>query len=107
MKKKVQNTTGNNANTVSETAAVIGTPNLKKYHFSKIFELGEYQVLITKEYEPDDDSFKVVQTTDLEDCRPSVALGFKDEDKCNKCFEDYTLENAQKFLDNIKLMLEE
>ena len=68
MKKKVQNTTSNNANTVLETAAVIETQNFKKHHFSKIFELGEYQVLITKEHEPDDDGFRVVQTTNLEDC---------------------------------------
>ena len=78
---------------------------MSKLKFAKIFELGDYQVLITKEYEPEDDSFKVVQTTDLEKCRPSLSLGFEKEEKCTECFDNYNEENAQRFLTQIQSML--
>jgi len=80
---------------------------MSKLKFAKIFELGDYQVLITKEYEPEDNTFKVVQTTYLEECRLSLALGFEKEKKCNECFDNYNEDNAQNFLTQIQSMLSE
>ena len=76
---------------------------MKKIQFAKIFELETHQVLITKDFE--DDIFKVNQTTDLDGCVPTLALGFDNEDKRDKCFDDYTEENAKKFLETIFKML--
>lgn len=77
---------------------------MKKIQFAKIFELETHQVLITKDYE-DHEKFKVNQITDLEDCMPTLALVFDDEEKRDKCFDDYNEENAKKFLANILKML--
>lgn len=78
---------------------------MAKIIFAKIFELDEHQVLITKEYEPEDDSFKVVQTTDFEDVRPAVAWVFKDESVRDKCFDDYKESQAKEFVKSIQEML--
>lgn len=78
---------------------------MAKLKFSKLFEVGDYQVLITKNYEAEEEMFTVSQTTELEDCRPSLSLGFEKEKDCDKCFEDYNSKNAKKFLQQVKTML--
>ena len=82
---------------------------MAKLIFAKLFELHdlhEYQVLVTKEYDPEDDTFKIVQTIDFEDVRPSLSLGFKDENKCNEYFDAYDKERAMIFLKEIKSTIE-
>jgi hypothetical protein len=64
-------------------------------------------VLITKEYDNDNDIFNVVQTTNLDGVRPSLALGFKSESKRDECFNDYNEEKAGIFLQTIRKMLED
>jgi len=78
-----------------------------KLTFAKLFELKNHQVLITKEYEYDGkvDTFKLVQTTDLKDVRPSIGLGFDDEKKRDEAFDNYTEKDANNFLKTIKKML--
>lgn len=77
---------------------------MKKVVFAKIFELEKHQVLITKEYE--DDKFRINQTTDIDSCVPTLALIFDNEEKRDQCFEDYTKDNAIKFVENVVKMLE-
>jgi len=75
-----------------------------KIEFAKLFEIEDYQVLITKE--DTEDGFNVTQQTDLGEVRPSMSLGFDAEEKRDKCFLEYNKENAEKFLSIIKEMLQ-
>jgi hypothetical protein len=71
--------------------------------FAKLFEIEYYQVLITKD--DVEDGFNITQHTDLGDVRPSMAIGFNTEEKRDKCFDDYSKNNAEKFLSIIQSML--
>lgn len=78
---------------------------MSKITFCKIIELENHQVLIMKATDPDDYQFLVNVTTDFEDVRPSIGMGFDDEAKRDKCFEDYNEEQAKKFIETMKEML--
>jgi len=75
-----------------------------KFEFAKIFELEDYQVLITKD--EDDEKYRIMQSTQLEDCMPSLALGYELESTRDKHFNEYNIDNAQKFLDMLKKVME-
>lgn len=69
--------------------------------FSKIIELTEYQVLITKEFSHDDDAYTVKQTTEIDGVGMSLDIGFDDEIKRNEYFDSYSEENANAFIEMI------
>lgn len=72
-----------------------------KYEFAKLFNVGDHQVLITKEYDAVSDEYKVVQTTHLDDMVPTMALSFTHEDNMEECFTNYGEADAQSFIETI------
>lgn len=73
--------------------------------FAKLIELdNDEQVLLTVNYNNDDDNFEVFIRTDLEGCVAQIKLGFDSEEKANKVLETYSLEEAIKFRSEIVAM---
>jgi len=73
--------------------------------FAKLFELGNNQVLLIKEYEEEEDIFQVSQTTWIDNVSYSIKLSMKSEVSRNKYFEKYNEEDAKHFLKNIDNLL--
>lgn len=74
--------------------------------FAKLIELdNDEQVLLTVNYNDDDDNFKVFIRTDLEGCVAQIKLGFDSEEKANKVLETYSQEQAVKFRSKMVAML--
>ena len=66
--------------------------------FAKLIELdNDEQVLLTVNYNDDDDNYEVAIRTDLEGCVVQIKLGFDSEEKANKVIETYSQEQAVKF----------
>lgn len=77
-------------------AAVLNYFTMAK--FAKLIELdNDEQVLLTVNYNDDDDNFEVFIRTDLEGCVAQIKLGFDSEEKANKVLETYSQEQAVKF----------
>lgn len=74
--------------------------------FAKLIELdNDEQVLLTVNYNDDDDNFQVFIRTDFEGCVAQIKLGFDSEEKANKVLETYSQEQAVKFRAEMVAML--
>ena len=74
--------------------------------FAKLIELdNDEQVLLTVNYNDEDDNFEVFIRTDLEACVAQIKLGFDNEEKANKVLETYSQEQAVKFRSEMVAML--
>jgi hypothetical protein len=80
---------------------------METLRFAKILEVDNHQVLIVKEYDDEDDAYKVNQTTEKEGVRITMAFGFTDKHSCDDCFSKYSDENARKFLESLTSLFEE
>jgi hypothetical protein len=77
-----------------------------KIQFARIFELENNQVLIMKD-EDSEETYQVNQMSDFGDFKTSLALCFNSEGIRDACFDSYTSENAQSFVDYINNMIKE
>ena len=74
--------------------------------FAKLIELdNDEQVLLTVNYNDEDDNFEVFIRTDFEGCAAQIKLGFDSEEKANKVIETYSQEQAVKFRSKMVAML--
>lgn len=65
--------------------------------FAKLFELGDEQVLLKLNYDADKELAEVIVSTDFDGFTADLVYGFKEEEKAQKMFDDYTEEDAIKF----------
>ena len=74
--------------------------------FAKLIELedGE-QVLLTLNYNDEDDNFEVEVRTDLEGVTASIKLGFNEEEKALNMLEKYNEDSAIKYRQQMETML--
>ena len=74
--------------------------------FAKLIELedGE-QVLLTVNYNDEDDNYEVKVRTDLNGATASIKLGFNEEDKALRVLEKYTKKDATKYREQMVEML--
>jgi hypothetical protein len=74
--------------------------------FAKLIELedGE-QVLLTLNYNDEDDNYEVKVRTDLNGATASIKLGFNEEDKALELLEKYTKKDATKYREQMVEML--
>lgn len=73
---------------------------MKQINF-RIIELSTHQVLLTKDFDDDEESKPLLTVTFfLDDVKISQKLGYSDEEKRDKFFVDFTIEQAQIMLDN-------
>lgn len=80
-----------------------------KNQFAKLFEFKNHQVLLTKDYDCDEngaDEFLMNVSTALDSVQPAMKLSYKTEGERDAQFEKYTRESAKKFLDQMKKALE-
>jgi len=74
--------------------------------FAKLIELeNDEQVLLTLNYNDEDDIFEVEIRTDLKDVTASIKLGFDEEEKALNMLEIYTEHSAIKFRQQMVTML--
>ena len=80
---------------------------MKTIHF-RIIELPNYQVLLTKDFdnEQDDASFLAVISFFLENVKVELKLNYKTEEKRDNIFDSITAEQVQKTVDNAKQNME-
>lgn len=80
---------------------------MKFTHF-RIIELPDYQVLLTKDFdnEQDDASFLAVISFFLENVKVELKLNYKTEEKRDNIFDSITSEQVQKTVDNAKQNME-
>lgn len=71
--------------------------------FARIIELSDdVQVLVTKEQWNDaDETYEIKLRTDYDGVIAQATLGFKTEEECLKCFDEYNIEQATAFRQNI------
>lgn len=74
--------------------------------FAKIIELESCQVLVYTEYEGEDDLYKLVEMTMFDGLQPSIKMGFKSEESCQKVFTEYGKEQAEAFVKEMKSLVE-
>ena len=69
----------------------------------RIIELPTHQILLTKDFdnENDDAGLLLVITLFLDGVKANLKLNYKDEDKRDRIFLEMTEEQAQGFLDNV------
>lgn len=69
----------------------------------RIIELPTHQILLTKDFdnENDDASLLLVITLFLDGVKADLKLNYKDEEKRDRIFLEMTEDKAQGFLDNI------
>lgn len=74
--------------------------------FAKLIELedGE-QVLLTVNYNDEDDNYEVEVRTDLEGVTASIKLGFNKEDKALSVLDKYSKKDALKYRNQMVTML--
>lgn len=72
--------------------------------FAKIFELEDFQVLITKQFENEEDEteYHVVQTTMVTGVEFNMSLVYTDRDKANEIFNTYSENDARAFIEQIR-----
>ena len=75
--------------------------------FAKLFDVGNDQVLLTKDYNEESEEYEIKISTSISDIRCSVKLGFKSEDSRNKGFDNYNEENAKHFQNEIAFLLKQ
>ena len=74
--------------------------------FAKLIELeGGEQVLLTVNYNDEDDNYEVKVRTDLNGATASIKLGFNEEDKALGILEKYTKKDATKYREQMVEML--
>jgi len=74
--------------------------------FAKLIELeNNEQVLLTLNYNDEDDNYEVEVRTDLEGVTASIKLGFNEEEKALIMLEKYTEESAIKYRSEMVKML--
>jgi hypothetical protein len=74
--------------------------------FAKIIELeNENQVLLTVDYDDDEDNYKVRIRTDLDGCVAQISLGFETEEKATNILNIYSQEKAILFREEMEKML--
>ena len=74
--------------------------------FSKLIELeNNEQVLLTLNYNDEDDNFEVEVRTDLEGVTASIKLGFNEEEKALNMLEKYNEDSAIKYRQQMETML--
>ena len=80
---------------------------MKTIHF-RIIELPNYQVLLTKDFdnEQDDATFLAVISFFLENVKVELKLNYKTEEKRDNIFDNITSEQVQKTVDNAKQNIE-
>jgi hypothetical protein len=74
--------------------------------FAKLIELDfDEQVLLTVNYNDDEDKYEVAIRTDLEGCVAQIKLGFDNEGKAMNVINTYTQKQAFKFRNEMVAML--
>jgi hypothetical protein len=80
---------------------------MKEVNF-RIIELPTHQVLLTKDFDDDEENSRLLTVTFfLEGIKVSQKFGYSDEEKRDEIFVDFTDENAQKMLNNTLAMFNE
>lgn len=70
----------------------------KQTHF-RIIELPTHQVLITKDFDNDEDNTPLlVITLFIDNCRAEIKMGFDNEKKRNEAFINYSEKSAKTLL---------
>ena len=70
--------------------------------FAKLIELPEgEQVLFIKEYNDEDEVFEISATTQVDDLRMSMNLGYDTAAQRDNVFNDISEENASQFIDSL------
>ena len=73
----------------------------KQTHF-RIIELATHQVLLTKDFDEDEENTPLMTVTIFKDnCRAEVKMGFDTEEKRDEVFNEFTIESAEKLLKNV------
>lgn len=71
--------------------------------FARIIELeNDEQVLLLTDYNDDTDKYEIKIITDLESCRAQVKLSFETEESVNNILDNYSLEKAKLFRDEME-----
>jgi len=70
--------------------------------FAKLFEVNGQQVLITKNWDEEEQLHQLTQRTDLDGGVVEMSLGFKTELGIDDAFEQCTETNANLFLEHIE-----
>ena len=74
--------------------------------FAKLIELeNNEQVLLTLNYNDEDDNFEVEVRTDLKGVTASIKLGFNEEEKALNMLEKYNEDLAIKYRQQMETML--
>jgi hypothetical protein len=73
--------------------------------FAKLFEIDNNQILITKDYDYDEDVYLLKQRTSFDEVDPSMSMSFDSEEKRDNAFNDYNQDNAQKFLNLVSSVI--
>ena len=74
--------------------------------FAKLIELeNNEQVLLTLNYNDEDDNFEVEVRTDLEGVTASIKLGFNEEEKALNMLEKYKKDDAMKYRNEMVKMI--
>lgn len=73
--------------------------------FAKLIELeNDEQVLLTVDYNDEDDMYEVAIRTDFEGLVASIKLGFKEENKALETLKKYNEDSAVKFRQQMETM---
>ena len=73
--------------------------------FARLFDLGNYQVLLTKGYDAEEESFSVSQTTENDHVSYSIKLSMNYEDSRDRYFDTYNEEDAKHYLASVTNIL--
>ncbi len=79
---------------------------MSKIIFSKIIELEQCQVLVTKDYDDEEGKPQLVISTHIDGGVPTIKMGFSDTDKRDDAFNQYNETSAQSFYERMKLFFE-
>lgn len=70
--------------------------------FAKLFELeNNEQVLLTVNYNDEEDVYDVCVQTDVEGVNIKINLSFKDKERAMEMMDSYSLEKAKYFRDDV------
>lgn len=75
-----------------------------KNHFAKLFDLGNYQVLVQVEYDTDRNIHTITKSTTINGHMMSVTISSKIKGYITKTFAEYDKEKAQQFLEMSQLI---
>lgn len=68
--------------------------------FAKLFRIGKYQVLVTKNCDSEKEEFIFTQTTHIA-CWVNLTISHEDENKIDKLFDEYDITMATIFLNKM------